>query len=149
MKLNSFIVLTSLPNIYGAFCKNFLPLSVIYFHKKGHRCFTRSKLPHWEAFPTSNYIFKVNRLCWMCLKVNNLTDFVVNLFLADVPFLYPLKIPENLWFSGVFRGYKMGALTRNGLTTKIWSQSAGCCKVFVVDFESIFAGWVISKQTKQ
>ena len=55
----------------------------------------------------------------MCLKVNNLTDFAVNLFLADVPFLYPLKIPQNLWFSSVFRGYEMGALTRNGLTMKI------------------------------
>ena len=28
--------------------------------------------------------------------------------------LYSLKTPENLWFSGVFRGYKMRTLTRNG-----------------------------------
>ena len=27
----------------------------------------------------------------------------------------PLKTPENLWFFGVFRGYKMGTLTKNGL----------------------------------
>ena len=46
LEIEQLCVLTSLPNIYGAFCENFLPLSVIYFHKKGHRCFTRSKLPH-------------------------------------------------------------------------------------------------------
>ena len=36
-------------------------------------------------------------------------------FLANVSILYPLKTPENLWFSGIFRGYKMGLLARNGL----------------------------------
>ena len=40
---------------------------------------------------------------------------VLNPFLANVPILYPLKTPENLWFSEVFRGYKMGTLARNGL----------------------------------
>ena len=35
-----------------------------------------------------------------------------NPFLVNVPILYPLKTPENLW---VFRGYKMGTLARNGL----------------------------------
>ena len=40
----------------------------------------------------------------------------LNLFLANVlPILYPLKTPEKLWVSGVFRGYKMGALARNRL----------------------------------
>ena len=39
----------------------------------------------------------------------------INPFLANVPISYPLKTPENLWFSGVFRGYEMGTLTRNGL----------------------------------
>ena len=39
----------------------------------------------------------------------------VNPFLANAPILYPLKTPENQSFSGVFRGYKMGILTRNGL----------------------------------
>ena len=38
-----------------------------------------------------------------------------NLFLANVPILYPLKTSENLWFSGVFRGCQMGTLARNGL----------------------------------
>ena len=31
------------------------------------------------------------------------------------PFYTPLKTPENQRFSGVFRGYKMGTLARNGL----------------------------------
>ena len=34
-------------------------------------------------------------------------------------YLYPLKTPENLWFSGVFRGYKMGILARNGLRASV------------------------------
>ena len=42
-------------------------------------------------------------------------DFL-NPFLNNVPILYPLKTPENQRFSGVFRGYKMGTLARNGLT---------------------------------
>ena len=31
------------------------------------------------------------------------------------PFYTPLKAPENQRFAGVFRGYKMGRLVRNGL----------------------------------
>ena len=38
-----------------------------------------------------------------------------NSFLTNVPILYRLKTPENQRFSGVFRGYKMGTLARNGL----------------------------------
>ena len=39
--------------------------------------------------------------------------FSLNPFLTNVPLLYPLKTPENHWFSGVFRGYKIGTLARN------------------------------------
>ena len=43
-------------------------------------------------------------------------DFrLLSSFLANVPILYPLKTPENLWFFGVFRRYKMGTLAKNGL----------------------------------
>ena len=38
-----------------------------------------------------------------------------NLFLVNVPILYSLKTPENRWFSGVFRWYKMAILVINGL----------------------------------
>ena len=41
--------------------------------------------------------------------------FEVNSFAVDVPFLYFPKTLEKLWFSGVFRGYKMGMLAANGL----------------------------------
>ena len=41
-----------------------------------------------------------------------------NPFLANVPILYPLNTPENHRFSGVFRGYKMETLARNGLNKK-------------------------------
>ena len=36
-------------------------------------------------------------------------------FPANVPILCPMKTRENQRFSGVFRGYKMGTLARNGL----------------------------------
>ena len=42
-------------------------------------------------------------------------DVSVDPFLTNVPFSYPLKIPENLEFTGVFRGYMMGTLVRNNL----------------------------------
>ena len=37
----------------------------------------------------------------------------LNPFMAKDPILYPLKIPENLWFASVLRGYKMRTLARN------------------------------------
>ena len=41
---------------------------------------------------------------------------ILNPFLAYAPLLYPLKTPEKQRPSGVFRGYKMETLARNGLT---------------------------------
>ena len=38
-----------------------------------------------------------------------------NPFQANVPFLYPLKMSENLWSSDGFRGYRKGTLAWNGL----------------------------------
>ena len=43
-------------------------------------------------------------------------DFVINPFLTNVPILYSLKTLENQKFTGVFRGYKMRALTRTELS---------------------------------
>ena len=39
----------------------------------------------------------------------------VNPFLANITILYPLKIPEKLWFSGVFMRYKIGTLVVTGI----------------------------------
>ena len=53
----------------------------------------------------------------------------LNPFLHNVPILYPLKTPENLWFSGVFRGYELGTLARNGLMlrgTFVVNELRGC-----------------------
>ena len=36
--------------------------------------------------------------------------------MANVDILYPLETTENLWFSGIFRGYKIETLTKNGLS---------------------------------
>ena len=57
----------------------------------------------------------------MLFSTFNLLDIVgnpwkwFNPFLVDVSISYFLNTPENLRFSGVFRGYKMGTLTRNKL----------------------------------
>ena len=45
-----------------------------------------------------------------------------NPFLVNVLILHLLKTPENRRFSSVFRGYKMGTLTRNWLR-KTWSTT--------------------------
>ena len=50
----------------------------------------------------------------------------LNPFLANVPILYPLKIPDNQGFSGIFRGYKMEAFVRNGLKNKKVNKSDRC-----------------------
>ena len=47
-----------------------------------------------------------------------LNQNMFNLFAANAPILYPLKATENLWFSVVFRGYKMGTLAGNRLTLR-------------------------------
>ena len=57
--------------------------------------------------------------CWNEMKaaVNSfcMTWTNVNPSHATGVFLYPLKIPENLWFSDVFRGYRKTSVTCNGL----------------------------------
>ena len=54
---------------------------------------------------------------WIVLRCNAMCFF--NPLMANVSVLYPLKTPENLWFSGVFRGYKMVTSARNGLMIQI------------------------------
>ena len=49
-------------------------------------------------------------------KLGNCSDdheFVLNPFLVNAPIEYPLKIPENLQFSGVFKEYKLATLPKN------------------------------------
>ena len=70
-----------------------------------------------------------------------------NPFQANVPFLYPLKTSENLWFSEVFRGYRKGTLAWNGLieqhfsiiekkSKKIWAS--------IFFSQKIFGGGIVS-----
>ena len=52
-----------------------------------------------------------------CMKGLTIHSFTTetNPFLAKVPILFSLQVPESLWFFGVFRVYKMGTLARNEL----------------------------------
>ena len=38
----------------------------------------------------------------------------INLFWPNAPFLYPMKMPENLWFSDVFKGIKRKHWAKTG-----------------------------------
>ena len=57
----------------------------------------------------------------------------LNLFQANVPFLYFLKTSENLRFSDVFRRYRKGTLAWNGLRYNMWLKS-NMEIVWMVDF---------------
>ena len=55
-------------------------------------------------------------LCQWGLKYNfKIKKITITLFHVCVPFLYPLKTSENLWFSDVFRGYK-------NVTLLVWKE---------------------------
>ena len=55
------------------------------------------------------------RQYWKALKQENPGAKVIPIF-GQYFVLYPLKMPENLWFSGIFRGYETETLVRNCLT---------------------------------
>ena len=57
--------------------------------------------------------FSISSLKHNLITYSNGVNFVKP-FLAIVLILYPLKIPEASRFPGVFKGYKMGTLARNG-----------------------------------
>ena len=87
-----------------------------------------------EAISQTNYLNIVSELsfsffsrptnyCWLCILQQQYCTCqnshqaipqkilmnleLLNLFQVNVPILYPLKTPENFWFSGVFSGVKM------------------------------------------
>ena len=57
-----------------------------------------------------------------------------NLLRPGVPFLYPLKVSENLGFSDVFRGYKQGTLGSNVLSEQLEESNI---KLLIEPFHSI------------
>lgn len=59
--------------------------------------------------------------------LNMFIKYFFNPFLVNVPTLYPLKTLENIWFSGVFKAYKIGILVTNvlPLTESYWAKSKG------------------------
>ena len=73
----------------------------------------------------------------MCVKIFVLLQ-LINPFLANVPISYPLKTLENLWFSGVFRGYEVGTLARNVL---MWTKQQTS---LMINFNSVM--WGIMRQ---
>ena len=66
--------------------------------------------------PLTIFAKKLHHICLMGPK------YVYNLFFANFPTFYSLRTSENLGFSAVFRGYKMGKMARYGLM-KPWSDS--------------------------
>ena len=84
-------------------------------------CFLSGKLEIFKKFPEEFLKWKLYLLKKYMQWENSKTAFFstvilrINPSLTNVPILYPLKKPENQRFSCVFRGNKIGTLTRNGL----------------------------------
>ena len=67
-------------------------------------------------FSFSNRILDlISVIRWLFSSVNFGEIIWINPFQSNAPILYLLQTPENLWFSGVFTGYKMRTLAWNGL----------------------------------
>ena len=78
---------------------------------------TRTAHRHVDLFNKVSCIFEYFK--------NSFIPNVVNPFHVNVPFLYSLKMSENLWFSDVFRGYKSRTLAWKGLNNGIsWTLTS-------------------------
>ena len=58
----------------------------------------------------------------MGLAFKGLKTGLVNSVQSNAPFIDSPKTPKNHWFSGVFRGYKMGTLIRNVRRSILYSK---------------------------
>ena len=70
----------------------------------------RKNLNHFDW----NRLFFLRLFVPLEMNLSQKNEFNPNL--ARAPILYTLKTIENLWFSGVFSGYRIGTLPRNGLS---------------------------------
>ena len=61
-------------------------------------------------------IFQLFMLSYFFRVIKNLKYNCLTLFWPILPFYTPWKHQKNHWFSGVFKGYKMGTVARNGLS---------------------------------
>ena len=78
------------------------------------------KIQHfWELHNSPRNPPKINKTIFPCRGIKFFKillakmQSLINPFLVNVLILYPLQMPEK---QSVFREYKMGTLTRNGLT---------------------------------
>ena len=69
-----------------------------------------------------------NKFSSIYVTHHQLLKTIINPFMANVPITCPLKTPENLSFSGVFRGYIMGTMARNGLIITTLFTNIDCTK---------------------
>ena len=81
------------------------------FHKHKNWC----KVAHYKYWTLntiwlSKKLFKKWSKRWYCINNWNAVTWYINPISANTPFLYSLKTLENLWFSNVFRGYRIGKL---------------------------------------
>ena len=76
------------------------------------------------SFSVSIVDLEQGNVCWVYIlsltseiSVNNMVVIQVfpELIPGQVPHFLPPETLESLWFSGVYRRYKMGTLTRKGL----------------------------------
>lgn len=75
-----------------------------------------SVIKNFRVLAAMKYYKKMFVMKQILTKVSPLYFLIsLNPSLANVLILYPLKIQENLCFSGIFRGYIIGILARNML----------------------------------
>ena len=71
------------------------------------------------AIPIRNkFNTKLSLISHVKIAKDNQTKPNFNQFLANVPILHHLEIPENQRIFGIFREYKMETLVRNGLPSR-------------------------------
>ena len=67
-------------------------------------------------------------------EVKAFFEFIINSFVPNAPFLYPLKTSKNGKFSDVSRGLRKGALRTNGLRHEKKNNSVRnhCLKLYFI-----------------
>ena len=84
----------------------------------------------------TNITFKSSPLSRLLLKVGLKVLVDINLFIADLPILYPLKTPENHWLKGkrspVYYGAKQDAIVFPIKETPFWGQVLSACSFIMM-----------------
>ena len=98
-----------------SYTESLLPEISLFNHIQANTA-QKMKFSIKDVFSKCDQISMKRRIWSYLLKESLMVNFIF--FLEyNIPFPYPLKISENVWFSNVFRGYREGKLSWIGLTS--------------------------------